>query len=200
MIKTIIFDLGGVFFTDGTRKFRDILNSKFNLSKDKVEDILLGDMSFKHRTNEITASEFWDYAKKVLNIDYDSEEIMKLWNESYDLNRGVVSIIKNLHSYKILYLSNTTPERSSYLQSKYHFKEMFDGGISSPEIKLNKPDIKIYVEILKLASTPAINCLFIDDKQKYLEPAKKLGMKTMLFISAEKLEKDLKQLNIISTS
>ena len=59
-----------------------------------------------------------------------------------------------------------------------------------------KPDKRAYDLVLKELSEDPANCLFIDDLERNLPPAKKLGMKTILFSTQENLEKELRALGI----
>ena len=49
MIKTIIFDLGGVYFTDGTQRAIDIISKEYNLNKDEVANVFKGEIGTKYR-------------------------------------------------------------------------------------------------------------------------------------------------------
>ena len=40
MIKAIIFDLGGVLFTNGTGQFIDRLVARYNLDRDQVKNVI----------------------------------------------------------------------------------------------------------------------------------------------------------------
>ena len=64
MIKTIIFDLGGVYFTDGTSKAIKIISEKFGLNREIVSDVFKGEIGTKYRKSEISHEEFWKLAKK----------------------------------------------------------------------------------------------------------------------------------------
>ena len=67
MINTIISDLGGVYFTDGTDIAIEILSSKYNIPKKKIKKVLKGRLGMKYRENKITREEFWKKAEKKLN-------------------------------------------------------------------------------------------------------------------------------------
>ncbi|PIR04638.1 MAG: hypothetical protein COV57_03370 [Candidatus Liptonbacteria bacterium CG11_big_fil_rev_8_21_14_0_20_35_14] len=67
----------------------------------------------------------------------------------------------------------------------------FDEVIISAEVGINKPDPKIYSLALdKIKSNPE-ESIFIDDLEKNLEPAKKLGIATILYENPKQLEKNL---------
>ena len=73
----------------------------------------------------------------------------------------------------------------------------FDEVVVSCDVGLRKPDIKIYRLILKRFGLKAKEVLFIDNQKWNLVPAKKLGMKVLLFKENKKTIKDIKKLGLI---
>ena len=55
----------------------------------------------------------------------------------------------------------------------------------------------MYETVLKKVRFKPEECLFIDNTQKNLDAAKKLGIKTILFNDSKQLEKRLKYLKLI---
>src|SRR5512141_49359 len=55
-----------------------------------------------------------------------------------------------------------------------------DAAVYSAEVKLLKPDPRIYQIILDQLGLPANECLFVDDKTVNIEAARALGMKVVL--------------------
>ena len=77
------------------------------------------------------------------------------------------------------------------LDDRFKFLHWFNGGIFSHEVGVRKPDLRIYKLALKTAGVAASEAVFIDDKPKNLVPAKALGMKVILFQSADQLQQVL---------
>ena len=96
MIKTVIFDLGGVYFTDGTQRAIDIISNKYKLDKNIVSEVFKGEIGTKKRKNEISHEEFWRQAKAALGIDAPTEELALIWLNGYVPIEGTVDIIKEL--------------------------------------------------------------------------------------------------------
>lgn len=55
------------------------------------------------------------------------------------------------------------------------FEGLFDGGVASCEVKVNKPDPRIYQALLDKYRLRADECIFIDDRAENLLPASALG-------------------------
>ena len=70
MIKTIIFDLGGVYFTNGTKIFTDVLNKKYGISEEKLKEVLQGKLGSEYRTGKISMGELacWAILQKNLRL------------------------------------------------------------------------------------------------------------------------------------
>jgi putative hydrolase of the HAD superfamily len=198
MIKTIIFDLGGVYFTDGTKNAIIRISNNYHLPEEKVKEVLKGELGAQYRTGAITEQQFWQKAKKIWNINASNNNLRQIWLEGYEPIKGTVAIVDRLREagYELTFLSDNVQERVDYLQGKYHFLEKFRAGVFSHIAKIKKPDVKIYMLALENSTSTANECVYIDDKPKFIEPAVKLGMKGIVFLNPAQLEKDLKNLGL----
>lgn len=196
--KTIIFDLGGVFFADGTKRAISILSSRFNLDPTQVSDQLIGPLGSDWRTGRLTAEEFWIQFKAHWKLSVDADELTRIWFEGYEIDRTTEQVVIALSraGYEVLYLSDNVPERVAYLEERYHFLERFADGVFSYEIGVRKPHSTMYRSVLQKSSAQAGECVYVDDIPAFLEPAAALGMKTIHFRSAEQLIADLKTLGV----
>ncbi len=195
MFKAVIFDLGGVYFEDGTKKAVKIISAKYNVPEQKVKDVLQGELGTKYRTSAVTAGEFWQETKEYWGITVSSNELADIWLQGYVPIAGTDSIIDRLNSagYEIFFLSDSVKERADCLQKKYPFLHHFKGGVFSYIAHKRKPDPAVYRMVLEMAGHPAQECIYIDDKPELLKPAEELGMKGILFENPAQLEAKLKE-------
>ena len=70
----------------------------------------------------------------------------------------------------------------------------FDEVVVSCDVGIRKPNPKIYKMILKKLKLKGKSCIFIDNQKWNLIPAKKLGMKTILFKDNKQADEKLKKL------
>jgi HAD superfamily hydrolase (TIGR01509 family) len=56
-----------------------------------------------------------------------------------------------------------------------------------------KPEEKPFLAIMQKLNLPAKSCLFIDNTQKNIDTARKLGMETMLFKNKKQFFLDIKK-------
>jgi HAD superfamily hydrolase (TIGR01509 family) len=199
MRRTVIFDLGGVYFSDGTHQAIDTIAAGYGVDRQAVAGFLNGEAGASYRTGRITADQFWQQATTLWNMKALPEALSTTWCESYQPDRGTVRLVKQLRAadHQILYLSDNTKERVAYLEEKYAFLKNFDDGVFSHLVRLKKPDPMIYELVLAKAFNPAASCVYIDDKPDYLLPAGDLGMQVIAFKTALQLEADLKQLALL---
>lgn len=197
-IKTVIFDLGGVYFTDGTKGAIKTISERWNLDPNVVADVFKGKIGTAYRESQITHEEFWKQAKETLGIDAPMNELSHIWLDGYVPIEGTVDIIRELigNGYEIIYLSDNVQERIDYLEEKYHFLQYFKSGVFSHIAGVRKPNPKIYELALKEASNSAENCVYIDDKPNLLEEADKLGMSTIAFINPNDTRQKLIELGL----
>jgi FMN phosphatase YigB (HAD superfamily) len=197
-IRTIIFDLGGVYFSDGTKGAINLFSSKYGLDKEEVTDQLIGRLGSEWRMGKLTADQCWSQFKARWQLTVSSDELTRIWFEGYELNRGTERIVSALGDagYELLYLSDNVPERVAYLEQRYHLLGKFSGGVFSFEIGVRKPDITIYRTTLKKTASPPDNCVYVDDIRRFLEPAVALGMKTIHFRSSDQLVEDLSRFGV----
>ena len=198
MIKAIIFDLGGVLFTNGTKKFVNSISKRHGIEREKVEEIMNGDLGTLYREAKITRDEFWERALNELNINESVDKLEQEWIDGYELIEGTKTLIQELSKkYKIYFLSDNVKERVSKINERYNFMDWFEDGVFSHEVGVRKPNPEIYKITLSKINTKPEEAVFIDDKPEMLAPAQETGMLTFLFESPEKLQEDLIKNNLL---
>ena len=126
MYKLIIFDLGGVVFTNGTKKFVDDISSRHEIDRDQVVNVLDGEEGSKYREGLINRDEFWTMVLANLPLTETVDELEKEWISNYHLIPGTDQIIKQLkEKYTVLYLSDNVKDRVDKLDAKFNFISWF---------------------------------------------------------------------------
>jgi putative hydrolase of the HAD superfamily len=98
--------------------------------------------------------------------------------------------------YPLYCLSNMHFASIEYLEQQESFWEVFDGRVISCRLNLCKPEAGIYEHLLQTYALDAAETVFIDDVQKNLDAAAKLGIRTLRFESAAQCERELRALGI----
>lgn len=199
MIKTIIFDIGGVIVRTNFEAIysnfakRVGLPPKFVIDyhTTKVEGLLLG---------KITPDQFWkDMRDAGAKSDLDLQVI---WVEegikNREINDELLGITKKLRrNYSVGVLTNLTPVRL-LLDEKMNLYSHFDYAILSCKEHLKKPDPAFYQLSLRAASAKPEEAVFVDDKEKCTVGAEQVGMKSILYAYPDnaKLLENLKQFGV----
>lgn len=192
MITTFLFDLGGVLFTNGTKVFIKGLSFSYKIPEDEVTEVIDGEIGSLYRESKITRDEFWKKVIEKLHLSESADVLEKQWIDGYEIMKKTEFLIEELSKrYNLYYLSDNVKERVDALDRKFNFLKLFKGGVFSHEAGVRKPHPQIYEFALKRGNSRPEETIFIDDKQMMLDPAKTLGMKTILFISPDEFEKIL---------
>jgi 2-haloacid dehalogenase len=111
---------------------------------------------------------------------------------------GSVAILRDLRSkgHRLHALTNWSAETFPMIRDTYPVFKEFDGIVVSGEEHLLKPDAAIYRCLLERYALQAEESLFIDDNKDNVEAAKAIGMHAVRFVSAEELEKQLRELGV----
>jgi 2-haloacid dehalogenase len=199
-IRAIIFDFGGVLIEwDPRNLYRHYFSqpekieqflaevnfSQWNLEQDRGRP-------FAEGIAELSA-QFPHYARYIHAFGERWEETLA---GSID---GTVEILRQLNQagYPLYALSNWSAETFPVARGKFDFFDAFNEIVLSGNVGMVKPERAIFELLLGKIGRPASECLFIDDAQANIETAHKMGMTALLFQSPEKLEMDLKALNIL---
>lgn len=189
MITTFLFDLGGVLFTNGTKKFIHKISDTYAIPEGTVKDVIDGEIGSLYRESKIDRDQFWKRVIETLNLKESADVLEKKWIDGYEIMPKTKYLIEQLSKrYALYYLSDNVKERVDALDSKFHFLSLFKGGIFSHEVGVRKPNPKIYQFALNKCHARPDETVFIDDKQLMLDPARILGIETILFTSSDALE------------
>ncbi len=106
---------------------------------------------------------------------------------------GTVEILERLdqEGYELHALTNWSAETFPLAKARFDFLERFQTILVSGEERMKKPDARIFQLLLRRISHAAERCVFIDDSDKNIEAAAKLGFDAILFEAAEALEEAL---------
>ena len=181
MIKAVIFDWGGVIAKEENGGWQKAFEKLLELPPEQAKKIWT-EAYVGLNTNEIDESDFWERVEKRLNMNLPASKsrvwfngiAREVWPEMSEFVTYLQS--KGIHT---AILSNTIRIISKEFRKENVYKG-FSPILLSDEEGIAKPDIRIYEMMLEKLSLKAEECVFIDDRPSNLEPAKKLGIITVL--------------------
>jgi 2-haloacid dehalogenase len=200
MIKTIIFDLGGVLIDWNPKHlYRKII-------KDEVEiDKFLAEVCTSDWNEEQDAGRSLAEATETLVKEHPEQEqnIRAFYGRWEEMLGGAieesVEIFKKLKDsgeFKIYALTNWSSETYPIALRHYDFLGWFDGIVVSGDEKMRKPFIEFYNVLFKRYNVNPTETLFIDDNLRNIKAAEKTGMTTIHFTDPKKLKEQLHEQGI----
>jgi epoxide hydrolase-like predicted phosphatase len=197
MIKAIIFDLGGVLLRTADFSPRDTLAARLGMSRHKLEEFVFGGESGDWvQRGEITVREHWENLRNQINYSpQDFKELLDKFFTQDELDEQLIDYVRWLHkSYKTALLSNAWDNLRQVIAERWHFEDAFDTMIISAEVKLVKPDPRIFQLALDRLGVEASQTIFIDDMQRNVEGARAMGLQGIRFQTPKQMRFDLEQL------
>ncbi len=130
----------------------------------------------------ITSLEIW----QRIGYQGDLERIEKEFLDSLEINDGFYAFASAARKqYKMAIISNDASQWSRYLRSKFDVDRYFDVISISGDLKIKKPDKRIFQLTIEKLGCKAEHCVYVDDRESYLKTADEIGMKPVLFNSRD---------------
>ena len=199
MIKAICFDLDGVYFLNGKSNFIKAL-TKLGVVEDEAKRVFLksDQMNKKYKLGKMTDEEYWSWAINEWKLHLTVPKIIYLLIEGYETNERAVEYVKKVRGagYKTVICSNNFPARVNGLQKRFEFLNDFDAKIFSYEVGIDKPNKKIFKELIAKSGVRAEELFYSDDDESKMIGAKELGINTFLYTDFDALIMHLENLGV----
>jgi HAD superfamily hydrolase (TIGR01509 family) len=207
-ITDIIFDSGGVLFTDGTQIVLDKFQQLLGKSREELLLVFSGNPRWGppnkpgelYREGKINREQFWGMASEQLKIK-DAQLLNKMeqmWLDAYVPIPGMIQLLQELtRRYTLTLWTGNIPERIKYLNERYGLLKYFHKCCFSFSVGANKDNEKFYNALKKeIAPSKPEQAIVVDDKFKYIVNARKEGFKAVLFESSRQLLKQFREFGI----
>jgi putative hydrolase of the HAD superfamily len=189
-ITALFWDIGGVVLSNGwDESARAEAVRRFSL--DPV------DFDERHRraegefeTGEITLETYLDRTVFFRERRFPRDQFKDFMFAQSRENKETRLLLDELTAtrrYFLASLNNESEELNVYRIHKFDLARNFAAFFTSCYLRVRKPDPRIYRVVLGITHRVPEECIFIDDRPANLEPAKALGLGTILFRSAEEL-------------
>lgn len=177
MKKAIIFDFWGVICND--QYYPWLVKNVPNLHSDPALSEYFVELARRGDRGEITSAEFYEKVEQKTGIS--AEKMLADWRANLRINQELLDFVQTLRqNYKTAVISNTNDFIDSVI-SDYGIANYFDELVLSYQVKMIKPDPKIFEYTLnKLESKPE-EAIFTDDNPKNIDAAAALGIQSVLF-------------------
>ena len=196
-IRALFWDVGGVLLTNAwDHQERDQAVERFLLSKSEF-DTRHKELVPAFEEGKLTLDE---YLERVIFYEprrFSKEDFKQFLFSLSRPKPQSLELARALHAkYLMGTINNESRELNQYRIAHYGLTEIFDLFVSSCFVGLRKPDERIYRLALDLTQRTPEECCFIDDRPENIEPATKVGMKTVLMKDPQQLRRDLESLGV----
>ena len=203
MIRTIIFDLGGVIITidhqQAVRRFEELgLKDAAQRLDPYTQGGIFGDLEL----GKINPDEFCQELSKLVGRALTYEECRYCWlGYCGDIPQRNLDVLKQLRAegYRLVLLSNTNPFMMSFILSSafdgqgHSLEYYLDALYLSYKMKVMKPSEEFFRRVLMAEKTPPSECLFVDDGPRNVASASQIGINTFCPRNGEDWTKDIYQ-------
>ncbi len=190
MLKAIIFDWHGVLDHTTFGGLIKILSTFTSKSREETLSVI-SEYDLKYRLGQLDPDEFWKLVGKTLHLNKKELNTACHYLLKIDKNKELWKKLPKLKRYyKLAILSDCPLDKAGQIRKKIDLTPFTVVNFSS-ETGISKTSPKSFLNIVKALQIKPMNCLHIDDKEKHLLNAKKLGFRTVLFKSVKDLESAL---------
>ena len=192
MIKSVVFDWGGVLIEDPSVKIYDYCAAALSVSQ---KDFINVYEQFAPEFQKGTISEdlLLEHICSVLHITKPTQS--SLWEDafrhSYEENTETFNLASRLkkNGFRIGLLSNTEAPAMRFFHEQQY--PMFDVTVFSCAEGTRKPEERIYKILLQRLQLQPDEVLFIDDNMEYTLAAAQVRINTILFKNHQQLRQAL---------
>ena len=179
MYKNIVFDFGGVMVDFDPKEY--LVDRFCNADVEEQVSALTFD-SEEWKLLDAGKLSRYDGNQRMLEharaegCAFEVQGVLDDWMHILRPRRRMQELVQKLkaHGYCVYYLSNI-PEDVLDLLMNRDMKGLFDGGVASCEVHINKPDPRIYKALLEKYHLKAQESVFIDDRLDNVQAAFRLG-------------------------
>ena len=200
-MTAIVFDLGGVLVDWNPRYLYAPL---FGSDRDAMEDFLTRVCAPEWNAEIDAGKSFAQAVSERQRAFPEHAELIALWRDGWPQMlrtaiAGSVDILAQLRcgGHRLFALSNWSAETFPIARSRFDFLDWFEDIVVSGQVKLVKPDPRIFALALERNGLTAQSTLFIDDLPANVQAARALGMQSVLFQGPELLHTELRHRGLL---
>lgn len=202
MIKDIVFDFGGVLtLIDSDRAMQRFRRIGIAKPEEYINPYCQKGPFFALENGDITATEFCDELSKISGHTITPEQAKHAWmGFIVEVQTEFLDYLQQLRPrYRLSVLSNTNPFIQSWARSAAFtpagksLDDYFDHLFLSYKMNSSKPCEEIYRKMLQQGAMSPRATLFVDDSDKNIAAAHRVGIRTLKVANGEDWREKLRQ-------
>ena len=201
MIKQILFDCGAVLVELNFRALVEEITGSKELAEGFIRHLWREDSPWlRYDSGELNTRQVREALQAYMPPQYrEAAEVFTWrWLEALPPMAGMEEIVEEIkcRGYRCYVLSNFS-EGFQQMPARTPVLGKMDGMVISYEIHMLKPDPEIFHYTLEKFGIKAEETLFVDDNLHNVEAARKLGIPSYQFTTAERFRQYLIEQNIL---
>jgi putative hydrolase of the HAD superfamily len=195
MIKTVIFDLGGVIIPLDFKRGYAAMEPYCGYAAAEIpKKINSTDLVRRYESGLVETREFVAKLSEQLGLSVGYDDFCRLWMSIFPPGTLLPEELMEAlaRRYRLVLLSNTNALHFDRIETNYPILRHFHERVLSYKVGAMKPSPIIYEAALAAAGASPEECFFTDDIPAYVEGARQAGIDAVQFVSREQLERDLR--------
>ena len=201
-VRAVIVDFGGVLYfppdLQVLRRWQKFLGLKNDGLLKEFFATPGGESDYARRvfTGEISEAEVWKKLGSHWRISpWLLRYVRKRSFSKRRFNQPVANYIQSLRPrFQTAILSNAGDQDRQIFNEAYCIEDLVDTVIISAEVRLAKPDPRIYLLALERLGVQPEETIFVDDLQVNIAAARQLGIRAIQFQDNEQFFKEIKEI------
>lgn len=184
LTRAVLFDFGGVLLTTVDNAARHRWAERLNLDPVAMEaQIFESELMARAMIGEVSVDEMWRGIGEMLGLDAEQAEALETdFFRGERLNEELLDFARSLQPhYKMAILSNAWDNAREVFTDLFGLDEVFETMIISAEVRLAKPDPRIYHLALERVGVRPGEAVFLDDMRENVEAARDIGLRAVLY-------------------
>jgi 2-haloacid dehalogenase len=199
--SVVVFDLGGVVIDWNPRY---LYRKLFDGDDGAMEHFLATVCTASWNDQQDAGRTFAEGCALLKKIHPGKANLIDAWIERYGEMLGgeipgTVEILAELRSIgtPLYALSNWSTETFPIAEQRFEFLKWFRGVLLSGEVRLTKPDRRIFEAFCKTFAIDPARAVYIDDRRGNVEAAAALGMHGLVFTDSSSLRAELVRVGLM---
>lgn len=193
-IRAVIWDIGGVLVRTEDPEPRRRQAERLGLTREELVTLVFdSEMGQKAQWGTVSAQQLLKYVCQTVRLPV--EEAARFEQEFFAGDRLDVDLMDYIRTLRTRFrtgiISNYWDSGRSLIQTHWKIADAFDQIILSAEVKICKPDPRIFQIALESLEVLPEEAVFIDDFPRNIAGAQAVGMHAIRFLSAEQARADL---------
>jgi glucose-1-phosphatase len=193
-VSTVVFDFGNVLGFFSHQKAARQLAAYTDAAPEAIQAYVFGgQMEDDLETGSLTPEVFRGMVRETWGLTCDDAQFDTAFGDMFTPNPDVCALPALLKPrYRVVLLSNTNDFHARHFLREFaDVLAPFDALVLSHEVRIRKPDPRIYEHCRRVADRPASELLFIDDLPTNIEAARAAGWQGIVYRRGDDLRRRL---------